>query len=60
MVQKPLASMSGVFSMIPPGPVRAAAMARALSWMLGCNVAPSGPGVVQLALTAARSPVFCR
>jgi hypothetical protein len=36
--------MSLVSPMMPPGPVRSAAMICAVASMLGCALAPSGPG----------------
>jgi len=51
--------MSLVSSMIPPGPVRSAAIRWAVSSMLGSDL-PAGPSVSKLALTKLRSPVFSR
>ncbi len=51
--------MSSVWRMIPPGPVRSAAMRWALSSMLG-SLAPIGPSVEKLARTKPMSPVLSR
>jgi hypothetical protein len=51
--------MSLVSSMIPPGPVRSAAIVCAVSSMLG-SVLPAEPSVAKLALTKLRSPVLSR
>ena len=59
MVQYPWVSMSSVASIVPIGPVRAAAMACAPSSMLGW-AAPWGPSVAKFCATKPLSPVFIR